>query len=302
VTGFCICALPDSFEAAQRLATRLGVPCDAIELHRFPDGEWRVRVGAAASTTLIHASLDHPNDKLIALLFAAEALRRGGARRLILLAPYLCYMRQDTAFHPGEAISQRVIGKLFAETFDRIVTVDAHLHRTPQIGRVFDGIEAQNLSAAPALAAALTGSLDPRAIVFGPDSESLPWVRDLAGRLNCDYAVATKTRRGDRAVEVGFAEPARFAARPVLLVDDIVSSGGTLIACAQQLAAAGATRIDAVVTHALFPPEMVQAFKAAGIQTVRSTDSVAHPTNAIALDELFAASLANEFTTMGPST
>uniref|UniRef100_Q07J11 Ribose-phosphate pyrophosphokinase n=1 Tax=Rhodopseudomonas palustris (strain BisA53) TaxID=316055 RepID=Q07J11_RHOP5 len=302
MTGFRIAALPDSLDAAQRLATRLGVPCEAIELHRFPDGELRVRVGEVAPTTLIHASLDRPNDKLIALLFAAEALRRGGARRLVLLSPYLCYMRQDTAFHPGEAISQRVIGKLFVDNFDRIITVDAHLHRTPQIGRVFDGIEAQNLSAAPALAAALAGSNDPRTIVVGPDSESLPWVRDLAGRLGCDYAVAEKTRRGDRVVEVGFAEAARFAGRPVLLVDDIVSSGGTLIACAQQLVAAGATRIDAVITHALFPPDMVDKFKAAGIASVRSTDSVAHPTNAIALDELFAAALRQEFTTIGLST
>jgi ribose-phosphate pyrophosphokinase len=302
VTGFRIAALPDSLEAAQRLALRLGMPCDAIDLHRFPDGELRVRVGEAAATTLIHASLDRPNDKLIALLFAAEALRRGGARRLILLAPYLCYMRQDTAFHPGEAISQRVIGKLFVDNFDRIITVDAHLHRTPQIGRVFDGIEAQNLSAAPAMAAALAGAIDPHTYVVGPDSESLPWVRDLAGRLGCDYAVAEKTRRGDRSVEVGFAASARFAGRPVLLVDDIVSSGGTLIACAQQLIAAGATRVDATITHALFLPEMAQAFKTAGIASVRSTDSVAHPTNAIALDELFAAVLRNELTTTGPSS
>jgi ribose-phosphate pyrophosphokinase len=299
VSEFRIASLPDSFEAAQRLAKRLGVPCDTIELHRFPDGELRVRVGAAAATTLIHASLDHPNDKLIALLFAAEALRRGGARRLILLAPYLCYMRQDTAFHQGEAISQRVIGKLLSYNFDRIITVDAHLHRTPQIGAMFDGVEAQNLSAAPAMAAALAGTNDPQTIVVGPDSESLPWVRDLAGRLGCDYAVAEKARRGDRAVEVGFPEPARFASRPVLLVDDIVSSGGTLIACAQQLVAAGVTQVDAVITHALFPPEMVEAFKTAGIESVRSTDSVAHPTNAIALDELFAAALCNEFTPIG---
>ena len=91
----------------------------------------------------------------IALLFAAEALRRGGAKRLILLAPYLCYMRQDTAFHEGEAISQKVVGALIARCVDRVITVDAHLHRTPDIRAVFPGIEADNLSAMPAIADAL---------------------------------------------------------------------------------------------------------------------------------------------------
>ncbi|TAH65202.1 MAG: ribose-phosphate diphosphokinase [Rhodopseudomonas palustris] len=289
-----IVALPESSEAARRLAVRLGVPIDLIEQHRFPDGELRVRVGDVAPTMLIYASLDRPNDKLIALLFACEALRRGGAQRIVLIAPYLCYMRQDTAFRPGEAISQRVIGQLLGRAVDRVITVDAHLHRTPEISAVFADIEAENLSAAPAMAAALSGSLAADTIVVGPDAESLPWVSNLASRLGCDCAVATKTRRDDRTVEVGFADPTQFVLRPVLLVDDIVSSGGTLIACAKALRAAGATYIDAVITHALFPLGMLQAFSSAGIRTMRSTDSVAHPTNAIALDALFAEALHNE--------
>lgn len=300
-----IAALPESTEAARRLAVRLGLPVDLIKLHRFPDGEVRVQVGETAPTMLVYASLDRPNDKLIALLFACEALRRGGARRLVLLAPYLCYMRQDTAFHRGEAISQRVVGQLLAAAFDRIITVDAHLHRVSEIGQVFAGIAAENLSAAPAIAAALAGSLAADTIVVGPDVESLPWVRQLAGRLGCDYAVATKTRHDDHNVEISFADPSQLVLRPVLLVDDIVSSGGTLIACAKALRAAGATYIDAVITHALFPLGMLEAFSSAGIRTMRSTDSVPHSTNAIALDGLFAEALRDEFVipfSPGPST
>lgn len=292
-----IAALPESTEAARRLAVRLGLPIDVIEVHRFPDGELRVRVGDVAPTMLIYASLDRPNDKLIAVLLACEALRRGGAKRIVLIAPYLCYMRQDTAFRPGEAISQRVIGQLLGRAVDRVITVDAHLHRTPEISQVFADIEAENLSAAPAMAVALSGSLAADTIVVGPDAESLPWVSNLASRLGCDCAVATKTRRDDRSVEVGFADPTQFVLRPVLLVDDIVSSGGTLIACARALRAAGATYIDAVITHALFPLGMLQAFSSAGIRTMRSTDSVAHPTNAIALDGLLAETLQNDVVT-----
>ena len=288
-------SLPSGAADAQRLAARLGLPLQEIALHRFPDGEIRVTVGHAASTTIIYAPLDQPNDKLIAILFAAEALRRAGAKRLVLLAPYLCYMRQDAAFGEGEAISQKAVGWLIAGIVDRVITVDAHLHRTTDIRAVFAGIEAENLSAMPAIANALrlTG-VDPATIVAGPDAESRPWVSYLAGHLGLAHMVAQKIRRGDRSVEISFAEAASIKGRPVLLVDDIVSSGGTLIACARALTAAGATAVDAIMTHALFPPDMMAAFANAGIRSIRSTSSIPHPTNAIPLDDILAAALSSE--------
>ncbi len=294
MTGVALQCLPSAAEATKRLGARLGLSIHEIEVHRFPDEELRVTVGAAAKTTIIFASLHQPNDKLLALLFSCEALRGGGAKRLVLVAPYLCYMRQDAAFHEGEAISQNVIGPLLAQVFDRVVTIDAHLHRTRKISDVFPGIEADDLSAMPAVAEALHAGLDRRTIIVGPDEESRAWASDLAGRLGLDFAVARKSRRGDRAVDVTFADPARLANRPALLVDDIVSTGTTLAACTKALRSAGATAIDAVVTHALFPPELVNALFVAGIRSVRSTDSVPHPTNAIALDGLLAEALRKE--------
>lgn len=294
-------ALPSGTGAAARLAARLGIACDEIALHRFPDGELRVTVAPTAETTILYAPLDQPNDKLIALLFAAEALRRGGAKRLVLVAPYLCYMRQDSAFHPGEAIGQRAMGRLLATLVDRVVTVDAHLHRTPDIGCVFPGIEAENLSAMPAIADALAaGGIDPATVVIGPDAESEPWVNDLAGRLRLQHTVARKRRHGDRSVDIDFADPTLLSGRPALMVDDIVSSGTTLMVAARALRAMGATAVDAVVTHALFPAAMVTAFTDAGIRSIRSTDSVPHPTNAIALDAILAAALQSELRTIQP--
>lgn len=293
--SFALQCLPHSADAARRLAARLGLSLHEIALHRFPDGELRTTVGPAASTTVVYASLEQPNEKLLALMFASEALRRGGAKRLVLVAPYLCYMRQDAAFHEGEAISQKVIGRLLADNFDRVITVDAHLHRTARIEDVFPGIAADDLSAVPAMAKTLrAGGVDSRTVVVGPDEESHPWVADLADRLGLEHAVARKMRRGDRSVEISFANPATFAGRPALLVDDIVSSGGTLIVCAKVLHAAGATTVDAVVTHALFAPELAHTLFAAGIRSVKSTDSVPHPTNAIALDGILADALREE--------
>lgn len=288
-------ALPSAAGDARRLGDALGLAVHDIAVHAFPDGELRVTVAATSPVAIVYAPLDRPNDKLITILFAAEALRRNGATRLILVAPYLCYMRQDAAFRPGEAISQRVIGRLLADAFDRIVTVDAHLHRTGDIHDVFPWAQADDLSAVPAIAAALrTSGLDPATIVVGPDSESRVWVGHLAAELGLAATVADKRRHGDRTVDIAFADAAKLGGRPALLLDDIVSSGGTLIACAKALRAAGARPVDAFVTHALFPMELMPAFTAAGIRSLRSTNSVPHPTNAIPLDDILADALRGE--------
>jgi ribose-phosphate pyrophosphokinase len=290
-------SLPSSTKDAVRLARRLGLPAHDIARHCFPDGEIRVNVAAISPTSIIYAPLDQPNDKLITLLFAAEALRRGGCKRIVLLAPYLCYMRQDAAFHQGEAISQKAIGRLLAGIADRIITVDAHLHRTHDIAAVFPGVEAVNLSAMPVIADTLRmAGIDPATVVVGPDAESRPWISDLADRLGLKFTVARKIRRGDRSVEIGFDQPDLIAGRPVLVVDDIVSSGGTMIACAKALCSAGATTIDAIVTHALFPAALCHDIALAGIRSIRSTHSVPHSTNAIILDDLYVAALRNEMT------
>jgi len=287
--------LPTSTHFGPRLAETLGIPGHAINLHRFPDGELRATVGPTAATTIVCCSLNQPNEKLIALLLAAEALRRNGARRLVLVSPYLGYMRQDAAFHPGEAISQRAIGTLLANTFDRVVTLDAHLHRTPSLAGVFPGIEADNLSAAPAIEALLRGeAVAATTVVVGPDAESRPWVAGIAGRLGLAYSVAQKARQSDQSVQVSFPDPALFAGRPVLFIDDIVSSGGTLNACAEALAPSGASSIEAIIVHALFPPALMPTFGRAGIRSIRSTNSVPHPTNAISLDDLLARALRRE--------
>jgi ribose-phosphate pyrophosphokinase len=288
-------SLPSGTNDARRLALRLGLPLQEITVHRFPDGEIRVAVGRAGATTIIYGSLDQPNDKLIAILFAVEALRRAGAGRIVLLAPYLCYMRQDVAFAEGEAMSQKAVGRLIAANVDRIITVDAHLHRTPDIRSVFPGIEAENLSATPAIASALVSrGINPATIVVGPDAESSRSASDLAARLGLAHMVAEKLRHGDRLVEIRFPDPASLAGQPVLLVDDIASSGATLIACAEALVAAGAGPISAIVTHALFPNALMGRFREAGILSIRSTTSVRHPTNAISLDETLTAALQRE--------
>ncbi len=280
----------DSEAQARALARELGVPYAGIDVHRFPDGESRVRVPTdCPGRVVVVRSLDRPNDKLVELLLAAGALRAHGVRELTLIAPYLCYMRQDIEFTPGEAVSQRLVGGWLAQLFDAVVTVDPHLHRVATLGEALPGIRAVSLSAAPLLGRLAAQRLD-RPLLVGPDEESAQWVAQAAAAGGLDCRVGTKRRHGDREVEIDLALDG-VAGRPVVLLDDMLSTGRTLVQAARLLAAAGAGPIHAAVTHALHGAQAAAALAESPIVSVWSTDSVAHATNAVALAPLLAQAL-----------
>lgn len=279
-----IFAFAEEQAQAGRLAQCCDLPLHPVSVRRFPDGESLVTAQAhGARTALLLRSLDDPNAKLVELLLASAALRDGGADRVILIAPYLSYMRQDMAFQPGQAVSQRVIGRLLAQWFDGVVTVDPHLHRITRLEQAIPGIPALALSAAPALAAALAEGLDPRTVLVGPDSESRPWAESIAAPLGLEVLVGEKVRHGDRAVTLEIPGISAVKDRPVLLVDDMISSGTTLIACADLLRTAGASGIEAVATHALASPADMARMADAGITRIRATDATTHPAATISL-------------------
>lgn len=291
MTPVAVQAFDDQAAPARRLAGELGAPFAPIRLHRFPDAEV-MPIVQAAETVVAYCSLDHPNARLIALLLAADAWRRAGASRLVLVAPYLCYLRQDRVFHPGEPLSRDVIGGLLGSAFDRLVTVDAHLHRTHNLSAVFGGIEADDISAAGPLALALSGPESP--LVVGPDSESEPWVRRIAERLGGEVLMFRKVRRADADVRLVAPDLGPVRGRPALIVDDICSSGATLCVAARLLREAGAASIAAGVVHALFDADAEARMRAAGVSRIVSTDSVFHSTNHASLAGVLAAALRDE--------
>jgi len=259
-----------------------------IAVHRFPDGESLVRVRPPVGRhAFLVRSLHDPNAKIVETVLAADALRRAGARRVTLLAPYLPYMRQDVAFHPGEPVSQQVIGRWLGDTFDGVITVEAHLHRVKRLADVIAG-RSRSLSAAPALAAWLRRRGGPW-LVVGPDEESEPWVRAIARAAGSSWVVGRKTRRGDRAVTVHL--PAVLPGSRAVIVDDIASSGATIAATARALRSRGLRPIDAIVSHAIFAPGARARIRAAGVRRLVSCDTIPHPTNAIGVATLVANAL-----------
>ncbi len=280
----------DERRVAGRAARALGRKAAVIHRHRFPDGEIKLTLPRRLPRRVIlFRSLVQPNEKLVELLLAAQAARELGASHLTLLAPYLAYMRQDCAFAPGEAVSQRHVGTLLAALFDGVVSVDPHLHRTADLADVFPGCDAVALTAAP-LAGRQAARRVPNALLVGPDEESAQWVKTAAAEARTDWTVCRKIRRGDRSVQIVLPD-APMTKRRVVLVDDVASTGRTLAVATRELLAAGASSVDVIVTHAIFTGQALDDLRTAGVRHVWSTDSIQHSTNAIRLAPLIARGL-----------
>ena len=276
----------ESRKLAVELAERLAVESGEIEVHRFPDGESRVSVPAELPQhVIICLSLDHPNEKLIELFLAAGAARDNGAIKLTLVAPYLCYMRQDKAFHPGEAVSQQTIGALLGATFDAVVTVDPHLHRIERLEQAVSCSQAISLTATQPIAEFIAERFD-KPLLVGPDAESLQWVSSIAEGWGFDFAIGDKQRFGDRNVSIRLPENISLADRDVVIVDDMASTGRTMVAAAECILTGKPASVSLIVTHALFVGDAEALIRATGIDHLWSTDSIVHPTNAISLAQL----------------
>jgi ribose-phosphate pyrophosphokinase len=286
----CVLCFEDEEAPAQAASQITGWPLARVVRHRFPDGELRLQLPPVLPPRVVlWRGLHHPNEKLVELLLAAQTARRLGARYLTLVAPYLAYMRQDRAFHPGEAVSQRIVGQFLAGLFDAVITVDPHLHRVATLQEAVPVKQAVVLSGAPLLADHVARCRT-QPVLIGPDEESLQWVAQAASRHGWDHAVCRKQRHGDH--EVSIELPAfSVQGRAVVLMDDVASSGQTLVQAARGLRAAGAASVDVAVTHALFAAEAVSQIRAAGVDAIWSTDCITHPTNLVSVVPAVAAVL-----------
>ena len=282
-----ILAFPDYLSQAQRLAKRLNARLTEVSLHHFPDSESFIQLPSSLPEhVIVCRSLNQPNDKLIELLLCATTARELGVKRLTLVAPYLSYMRQDFANQPGVAVSQRIIGKMLANLFDDVLTVDPHLHRISSLDQAIPIKNAISLTAADEIGRFLKRKLD-YALLLGPDSESEQWVATIANKIGFDYCIAQKERQGDKDIEMILPDN-NFVNKTIVIIDDMASTGRTLGKAAELLQAAGAGDIYAVVTHPLFCDDAEAHILQAGIKAIWSTDSIDHPTSCIKLDALLA--------------
>ncbi|MFT3693932.1 MAG: ribose-phosphate diphosphokinase [Kofleriaceae bacterium] len=281
-----VIALPGSEEHATKLANRLGLDLVTPELRRFPDGEIYVRLPRVDEHVVICGSLyPAPADRFLELAFIAATARDLGAKRIGLVAPYLAFLRQDVQFHPGEGVTAKYFARMVSSAVDWMVTVDPHLHRLDQLANVYT-IPTTVAHAASSIAAWVKSEIS-HPVLVGPDAESEQWVAAVANACGAPFEILLKTRRGDRDVSVSESKRTWNGHTPVL-VDDIVSTGRTLIEATRSLRAAGSEAPVCVAIHAVFSDQVEGALVNAGASGIVTCNTITHASNRICVADSIA--------------
>jgi ribose-phosphate pyrophosphokinase len=269
---------------AAAMAHRLSADVAQLEIRNFPDGELYLRHGEVDGCDVaVVCTLDRPNEKLIAAYLAAESARELGAKRVGLVAPYLSYMRQDTRFHTGEAVTSRHIARLLSSAFAWVVTVDPHLHRYKNLSEIYT-VPTKTVSAAPLLSKWIAANVR-QPVIIGPDSESQQWVAAVAAASGAPYTVMEKVRRGDRDVQVIFRDTAWLAGRTPVLVDDIISTGRTMAQAVRALKAHTTSPATCLAIHGIFAGDAYDVLSKSGAQ-IATCNTIPHSSNQVEVTEM----------------
>lgn len=274
---------PASRSLARRVADELGAEFVEAEARVFPDGESYIRIArdVGGEDVVAVQSCYPPQDKhLMELLLLVNAASELGASRVIAASPYLAYSRQDKRFLEGEAVSGRLVLRLIAAAGAHgLVTVDIHnegLLKTSDIPAV-------NVSAAPLLASYLASRGFSGSFVLSPDRRRVREAEVVARVLGGGYGYLEKAR--DKVTgEVRTEErelPVR--GRDVVIVDDIISTGGTIANAASIVKSQGARRVVAACTHPILVSGSLERMYKAGVDEVVGTDSVEGPLSKVSV-------------------
>ncbi|MBI1969007.1 ribose-phosphate diphosphokinase [Candidatus Woesearchaeota archaeon] len=281
---------------AKKLAKQLRARYVPVTIAAFPDGDLYLRYPVASlkgqTLVIVESFQPNPNETLLHILFAAETAKDLGAKKVILVAPYLAFLRQDARFKPGEAVSSQVMAKLLSNAVDKIITIDPHLHRYASLNELFT-IPGKRLTADPLLAEYIKRHY-PDAVLVGPDWESSQWAAAIARSLGMASTTLQKKRLSPTKVQVRFVDHLAVKGKTVVLVDDILSTGKTIAAAAREARKRGARRVVAIAVHGVFVPGAFGTVKKAGVSHIITANTIVHPTNKIDITPLLAAALRGE--------
>ena len=262
-------------------------PGEAIIRH-FPDGETYVKVisNVYGKDAVIVCSLHHPDNKILPLYFLAKTLKEFGASSVILVAPYLAYMRQDKRFTNGECISSELFARLISSFIDKLITIDPHLHRRSSLDEIYS-IHCAVLHASALISKWIKVNID-KPVLIGPDSESEQWVSKVAADAGAPFIVLKKIRKGDRNVQVSVPQVEKYKNHTPVLLDDIISTANTMIETIGHLKNAGMKPPVCIGIHPVMASRAYDKLLKAGAEKIVTCNSITHPSNAIKVDELLA--------------
>jgi ribose-phosphate pyrophosphokinase len=257
-----------SISVAEKLSQKLKIPIAKTITKRFPDGELYIRIlDDISGEDVIIIQTAYPDSNIIELFLLQNAAEEAGAKEITIVIPYIGYSRQDKKFEDGEPISAKAIAHFISLNADKVITVDPHKQHILD----FFTIPAFSCSAIPDLAMYLKGkNID---LVLAPDKGALDGAKQAAGIIGCDFDYMDKTRINGKTVII---KPKKIEAknRNVAIVDDIISTGGTMAKSIQELKKQGANQIYVACTHGLFAGDAVKKLVSAGCTEIISTDTI----------------------------
>lgn len=264
---------------ADATAEILGIASGRSDIARFPDGELHVEIQQsvrASDVYLIQPTGPPPDRNLFELLFLADACRRAGAAELTAVIPYFGYARQDRRARGREAVGARLVADMLGTAgFNRIVAVD--LHTTTLEGTI--GVAVEHLTAIGRLGNALSASLSPDSVVVSPDLGAVKLAERYARMFGLPMAAVHKVRiSGEQVQAQGLIGDVR--GRNPVIVDDMISTAGTMAAAAEILLQAGCKPdITVAATHGLFVGPALARLKPLPIRRLLVSDSLKIPSD-----------------------
>jgi len=265
---------PASQNLGKKIALELDVDTYTLEWRLFPDGESYIRypMEIGGEDVILVQSCPPPTDRhLMQLFLMADGAKNAGARKVSAVIPYLAYMRQDKAFRLGDVIGIRTVARLIESIgVDDLVTVDAHSHESLTPFR----IPVTNISAMPSIAQYVGGLSLMNPIVLAPDKGARDRAKVVAESIHSDFEILDKVR--DRVTgQVKIAEKELdLVDRDVIIIDDIISTGGTIIRAAQLVLDQKARRVYVACTHALTMGDAKESIMRSGVYRLIGTDTV----------------------------
>jgi ribose-phosphate pyrophosphokinase len=266
----------------QKIADGIGAKGVKAETRFFPDGELYLRLPVdnfnGEDVVIVQSMYNQPNNKLVEYIFAVNTAKDLGARKVIGVVPYLSYARQDRRFKPGEAVSLRIVADLIHNAgTDHLVVVDMHLHRVrgSELESIFR-IPVSNVSVMP-LFGELFKDVVEKGIVVGPDDEAIEFAKAAASKYNGKYTNFSKMRLGDREVNIIADKNIDFSGKDVLIVDDIISTGGTIMTAVNLLKQFNAKNIYVAAAHALLVEGALDKLRALQLKDLVSSNTIPSP-------------------------
>ncbi len=284
----------NSVKIAKELARKLKVKFSPTTVSSFPDEDIYLKFNTnlkGKKLVIVQSFQPHSDMSLFDIIFAAETAKDLGAKKVILVAPYLAYMRQDKRFHPGEAISSRIMAKFFNNSVDKLITIDPHIHRYKSLKDIFT-IPAKKLTANEVLADYIQKKIK-NSVIIGPDWESYQWAEVIANKIGVESTVFKKTRFSSRLVKEKMVKHVELKGKNVVIVDDIISTGHTMIEAAKMAKKHKAKSVIALGVHGLFVENAVQKMEKYFNQII-TTNCIEHKTNKVDVTPLLLKELRKE--------